>query len=128
MRFGARIAVVRGVIIGLDRVDVDVVGVGLDVDERGHEAGPHHRRDVGGERDRGRDDLVAGRQQPSSSTARYERGGARVAHHPASLAEQLGDAAARTPRTLLPMRSAVDGPRSTSTTAAISSSSCTLPA
>ena len=44
----------------LDRVDVDVVGVGLDVDEHRHEPGPDDRRDVGGERHRRGDDLVAG--------------------------------------------------------------------
>jgi len=37
-----------------DRVDIDVVRIGFDVDEHGHEAGPHEWRDVGGERDRGR--------------------------------------------------------------------------
>ena len=60
MRFGTRIALVRGPIIASMRVDVDVERVGLDVDEHGHEPGAHDRRDVGGERDRRRDDLVAG--------------------------------------------------------------------
>ena len=75
----------------LDRVDVDVVGVGLDVDEHRHEPGAHDRRDVGGERDRRRDDLVAG-LQPEQLDREIQRRRARVAHHAPALAEQLGDA------------------------------------
>ena len=75
----------------LDRVDVDVVRVGLDVDEHRHESGPHDRRDVGRERHRRRDDLVAG-LQAEQLDREVQRGRSRVAHHAAALPEQLGDA------------------------------------
>ena len=39
----------------LERVDVDVVGAGLDVDENRDQPGPDERRDVGGEGEHGGD-------------------------------------------------------------------------
>ena len=75
----------------LDGVDVDVVGVGLHVDERGHDAGAHERCDVGGEGDRGGDHLVAG-LAPEQLDREVQRGGTRVAHDPVPLAEVLGHA------------------------------------
>ena len=51
-RLGARIALVRGPIIAAMLVDVDLVGVGVDVDEHRDDARLHHRRDVGRERER----------------------------------------------------------------------------
>ena len=90
MRFGARIALVRGADHRLDGVDVDLEGVGRDVDEHRHEPLAHHRRDVGGEGQRRGDDLVAG-VEVEQFDGQVERRAARVAHHAAALAEELGD-------------------------------------
>ena len=79
----------------LDRVDVDVVGVGLDVDEHRDESGAHDRRDVGRERDRGGDDLVAGLESEQLDRE-VQRRRPRVAHDAAAFAEELGDRPART--------------------------------
>ena len=46
-RLGVRIALVAVGDPLLDAGDVDHVGVGLDVDEHGHDPRLHHRRDVG---------------------------------------------------------------------------------
>ena len=89
MRFGTRIALC-GSDHRLDRVDVDVVGVGLDVDEHGDEPGADDRRDVGRERDRGGDDLVAG-LQPEELDREIQRRRAGVAHDAPALPEELGD-------------------------------------
>ena len=43
----------------LDGVDIDLEGVGRDVDEDRDELGPQHGGEIGGERDGRRDDLVA---------------------------------------------------------------------
>ncbi len=111
----------------LDRVDVDVVGVGFDVDEHRDETGADDRRDVGGERDRGGDDLVAGLAAraarprdtaPTNPSCTSRPGACRTARR----------RACSKARTFLPMRSACGPPRSTATTASISRSSCTLPA
>ena len=75
----------------LDAVDVDVERVGLHVDERGHETPAHERRDVGGERDRRGDHLVAG-LAPEQLDREVERRRTGVDHDPAALAEVLGDA------------------------------------
>ena len=112
---------------GLDRVDVDLVRVGFDVDEHGHEPGADHRRDVGRERDRRRDDLVAG-LEAEQLDGEVERRRTGVDHDAAPLAERRRRRAAPSRGRCLPMRSAVGPPRSTATTASISSSSWTLPA
>ena len=87
---------VRGPIISSMRVDIDLERVGRDVDERRHQTGAHHRRDVGGERHRRRDDLVAG-LEPEHLDGQVQRRAAGVAHHAAALAEQLGDRASPWP-------------------------------
>ena len=107
IRFGARIALVRGVIIASMRVDVDVVGVGLDVDERGHEPGPHHAARCRSRTSTAEVMTSSPGEQPEQLDREVERGRAGVAHDAAALAEQLGHAAARTSRTFLPMRNAV---------------------
>ncbi len=83
----------------LDRVDVDVVGVGLDVDEHRDETGAHDRREVGGERDGGGDDLVT-RLQPEQLDREIQRRRPRVAHHSPALPEELGDAPLERPHVL----------------------------
>ena len=108
----------------LDLVDVDLVRVGLDVDERGHDAVAHERRDVARERQRRRDHLVAGlaAEQVDRQPQRRRAG---VHHHAVRLGQQLGAA----PLELGDLRPEVPSPAcSTSTTASISRSSCTGPA
>ncbi len=90
IRFGTRIARVRGPIIGLDRVDIDVVGVGLDVDEHRDESGADDRRDVGREGDRRGDDLVAGFESEELDRE-IQRRRAGVAHDAPAFSEELGD-------------------------------------
>ncbi len=75
----------------LDRVDVDLERVRGDVDEHRHQTGSQDRGDVGGERDRRGDDLVAG-FEAEHLDREVERRAAGVAHDAAALAEQLGDA------------------------------------
>ena len=74
----------------LDELDIRVVGVGFDIHEDRHETGAHHWRDVGGERQRGGDDL-APRRKTEQLDREVQRGRTRVAHHTALLGEQLGD-------------------------------------
>ena len=95
MRFGTRIARVRGPIIASIASTSMLYVSGFDVDEHRHEPGADDRRDVGRERDRRRDDLVAG-LQAEQLDREVQRRRARVAHHAAALAEQLGDALLRT--------------------------------
>ena len=75
----------------LDAVDVDLEGVGLDVDEDGDDARSHQRGDVARERERRRDDLVAG-LAPQQLDGEAECGRSRVDHDAVALREQLGAA------------------------------------
>jgi hypothetical protein len=76
----------------LDPIDVDLEGVGCDVDEDGHEPAAHHRRDVGREGEGRGDDLVA-RFEAEQLDREVERRRARVAHHAAPLPEGCRDEA-----------------------------------
>ena len=71
----------------LDALDVDVVGVGLDVHEGRHQPGADQRRHGGGEGQHRRDHFRAGRQAQDLDR-QLERGRARVDHHPVRLAQQ----------------------------------------
>ena len=107
----------------LDARRVDLVRVGLDVDEHGHDPRLHHRRDVGGERERGRDDLVAG-LQPSRSIASRSADEPEFTITPCCFASS---AATRCSNSRAWRRVERREVRNTSTTASISRSSWTAP-
>ena len=88
-RLGARIALVLRADHLLDGVGIDLEGVRRDVNECGNDPRLHHRGDVGGERHRRRDDLVAGLQ--AEHVDRQPQGRrSRVDHHTVALRKQRG--------------------------------------
>jgi hypothetical protein len=74
----------------LDPVDVHLIRVRLDVDERGHDPRLHERRNVGGKREHRGDDLVSGRELEQVDR-QTQRGRPRVDHHAVAFGEQVSD-------------------------------------
>ena len=106
----------------LDLVDVDVEGVGLDVDERGHEPEANERRDRRGEGQGGRDHLAT-RREARELDREIVCARPRVDHDPVRFCEQSSDPRLEVSRTCTPIWVDV---RNTCVTAAISSSPCTV--
>ena len=90
IRFGARIAFVRGPIIGSIASTSMLYVSGSTSTNTGTRPAAHDRRDVGRKRYGRGDDLVTGRQAQQLDRE-IQRGRAGVAHDPPALAEQLGD-------------------------------------
>ena len=75
-----------------DALGIDLVGVGLDVDQHGDDARLHQRGEVGREAQDRCDDLVA-RLAVEQVDGQAQGGRPRVHHHPVLLGQQLGDLA-----------------------------------